>query len=110
MKGLKKGIGVLLCCLAVMGMFSAGTLPVQAAQCDHTKFLVGADQRISNYVTKDGHYELWGRKYECPNCKYSYYGDTHGVWIGAHTWVNQKGEDGRWVDICIGCGSKKSDF
>lgn len=115
MKGLKKGIGVVMCCLTIMGMFSAGTLPVQAAQgCKHDRFIVGYDVTQYAYANAAGHYEVRGTKYECPNCKYAYWEDLYHVKVGDHNWFSKYHELGdgtsRYEDYCAGCGKYKSDY
>ena len=114
MNGLKKGIGILMCCLTVMGMFSVGTLPVQAAQCQHDRFIVGYDVPQYAYETAAGHFEVRGRKYECPNCKYAYWEDLYHIKVGDHNWAPTKHilADGtsRWENYCAGCGKYVSDF
>lgn len=114
MNGFKKGIGILMCCLTVMGMLSVSILPVQAAQCQHDRFIVGYDVTQSAYVNADGHYEIRGRKYECPNCKYAYWENLYHIKVGDHNWAQTYREVSkgvyRWEDKCIGCGKYRSDF
>lgn len=67
----KRGIGVLLCCLTIMGAFSFGGLQTKAALgCDHTYLQVRLDVHKDSEHDSVRHYEVYGDEYSCPRCGY----------------------------------------
>lgn len=81
----KRGIGVLLCCLTIMGAFSFGGLQTKAALgCDHT-YLMGQPEvyKTSTYDAS-GHYDVYADKYECPRCGYVRWQNEIMKWTGSH--------------------------
>lgn len=86
---MKRRIGLLLCCLAVMGMISASVIPVQAAEravCKHPHFMIVYDAVYRSFSRADGHYNEQGTEYICADCRYTYWTNLHEVKMGDHEW------------------------
>ncbi len=67
----KRGIGVLLCCLTIMGAFSFGGLQAKAGfGCDHTYLQVRLDMYKTSEYDAVWHYDVYGDEYSCPRCGY----------------------------------------
>ena len=98
---LKRGIGVLLCCLTVMGMFSVSGMSAEAAQCRHTNLIVGYDAVKDLWVNDEAHFFERGTKYECVNCGYCRLENLH-IDKEPHTWVTAGNET-----KCTKCGRTK---
>lgn len=107
---LKKRIGVLICCLAIIGMFSFIKLPVEAAACTHPAFLVGQDVVKESFANADGHFEVRGTGYQCRICQYTYWENLYTVKISNHHY-RQLGIDAYgnpyYSDYCFVCGRHK---
>ena len=107
---LKKRIIGLVCCLAVMGMFSVSGLTSEAAQCTHPGFISGEACQDPNLITASGHYEVWGTEYKCIKCGYSYWENLHNVKTGEHIFL-QIGTDVYglpiYSDYCAVCGYQR---
>lgn len=107
----KRNIALLICCLAVLGMFSSNVILVKAAQCTHSAFLIGYDSVKETYTTQNGHYEVRGVIYQCPNCKYSYWENLYTVKTGEHVY-EKIGIDNIYgypiySDYCSVCGRER---
>lgn len=104
---LKRKIRILICCLAVMGMFSVGIL-AQAAQCTHPRYKDNWDEYHHDFYNANGHYRMFGIKHECATCNYSYWTNLYSVKIGDHEW-SLSYVNGEWVEgnVCESCGWKR---
>lgn len=87
---LKKGIGVSICCLAVMGMFSFGGLHAKAVACTHTYLQSQAEMYKESTHDSIGHYDVYGDKHSCPQCGYVRWENLHTKWTGYHVFKNGK--------------------
>lgn len=105
---LKRKIGIWICCMAVMGMFSVNILPVRAAECTHKFYMIQEDVTKYTYQKADGHYEMRGTLCQCP-CGYSWWKNLGGVKVGDHTWIS-KLEENVYRTYCIGCGKYQSEL
>ncbi len=81
---LKKGIGELLCCAAVIGMFSLGGLHTKAALCDHTYLQMRPDIYKGFTYDSAGHYDVYGDEGSCPRCGYIRWENVYKVWKSSH--------------------------
>ena len=102
---LKRGIKLLICCLAVMGLFSVNGLNTEAAACTHPIFRVSDNVIKETYHDAYSHYIIYGTQYFCPACGYTYWEDLYRT-TAYHTW-GRKIEviNGKEVEIiyCTGC-------
>jgi hypothetical protein len=111
----KRRIGLLLCCLAVMGMFSASVIPAQAKAkmgCHHPHFMIVPDADCRSFSKADGHYKEFGTAYICADCKYTYWTNLYQVKMGDHDWyLVSEGADSNgnivWRYHCRGCSMLK---
>lgn len=113
---MKRRIGLLLCCLAIMGMFSASVIPVRAEArmgCHHPHFMIVYDAVYRSFSRADGHYKEQGTEYICADCRYTYWTNLHEVKMGDHEWILFKvpGTDDNgneiWRYRCDICGATK---
>ncbi|MCI8433913.1 MAG: hypothetical protein HFH83_12140 [Lachnospiraceae bacterium] len=111
----KKRIGLLLFCLAIMGMFSVSVIPVQAEArvgCKHPQYMTSYNAVHITYNTPEGHFNEEGTKHVCATCGFTHWTDLHMVKTGEHDWylVNEgKDTNGNivWRYHCRGCLSYK---
>ena len=87
---LKRGIGVLMCCLTVMGAFSFGGLQTKAAACDHTFLLSQPEVFKTSTYDASGHYDVFATKSWCPKCDYVRWENEIKKWTGGHTFKGNK--------------------
>lgn len=82
---LKRGIGVLMCCMTVMGAFSFGGLHTEAALCDHSVLQWEPDAYKTSFHDSIFHYEIYGDKSSCPRCGYVRWENEYTRQVGSHT-------------------------
>ena len=96
---MKRRVGILMCCLAVIGMFSVSVLSVQAAACTHEHYFLNAGASY-DYINENGHYTATGNKWVCASCgQDSYWTDVYTEKVGDHNY----NDDG----VCTICFYKK---
>lgn len=82
---LKKGIGVLVCCAAIMGGFSYGGMHTEAALiCDHTVLQLETGMTRREYHDSTYHYVEYGDKLSCPRCGYEHWENVYTKNEGRH--------------------------
>lgn len=102
---LKRSIKLLMCCLAVMGIFSVNGLTTKAAACTHPIFRVSDNVAKETYHDAYRHYIIYGTQYSCPACGYTYWEDLHTT-KADHTWATKiEIINGKEAEIiyCTGC-------
>lgn len=81
----KRGIGVLMCCMTVMGAVSFGGLHTEAAACNHTYLQAEAEVYKESSFDSAGHYDVYGDKLSCPRCGYVRWENLHTKRTTGHT-------------------------
>lgn len=112
---MKKRIGLMVCCLILIGSFAVGVLPVQAAVyavCKHPHFRLLYGVKYRNVYTTEGHYEDVGTKNICADCGYVWWTNLERVKTGTHNWElkcigTDINGDKVWEYQCAGCGWSK---
>ena len=95
----KKGIGILMCCAAIIGMFALGGLHTEAALCDHTILQVAPDAYKSPAYDSVWHYNVYGMKCSCPRCGYVRWENEYKIRTVPHDFDSN--------GVCSSCGYKK---
>lgn len=109
---IKRSIGILLCCLTVVGTFSVNGLSAEAVACTHPAFLLGMpDGAKEPYNDVNGHYEIRGTRYDCAKCGYSYWDGLYTVKTGEHLYAPTGATDANgfpvYSDYCAICGRER---
>lgn len=83
---MKRKIGILVCCLAFIGMFSVSALPAKALACRHDRLLFNSGGLVYEYHDDTYHYEVRRERWECGVCGYYEWveGTDYTVNVGEH--------------------------
>lgn len=103
---LKRGIKLLICCLATMSILSINGLITEAALCKHPIYQVAENVLKEKYHDEYRHYIVYGTQYTCSACGYTYW-ENLGVTRENHKFVTKTEViNGKPAEIiyCSECG------
>lgn len=95
--GKMRKVGMLVCCLAFMGLFFSSALPVQAdtnVYCEHAQYRIVYDAVRGKLFKPEGHFNEIGTKHVCADCGRVYWTDLYQKKYEDHQWSG-------WVPVNI---------